>query len=281
MGAPKVVIIGCGKMGEALLAGWLEETEGAAASLDASSFLVVNPSEGRRVQIAARYGVECVADASQVEGADLVVLAVKPQVMPEAVEALSRSRAWEGWSQGANGPLFISIAAGLPIEWLASHLPSGARIMRVMPNTPLMVGQGASAVAAGAQATPQDAEMALELFGALGVAELVPESQIDAVCALSGGGPAYVAALIEALTAAGEAQGLDAALADRLVTQTVSGTCALMEQQGLTPEEARLAVCSPGGTTLAALGAMADAGFQSAVAEGIDAAVRRAKELAR
>lgn len=280
MGAPKAVIVGCGKMGEALLAGWLAQADGAAGALDASSFLAVSPGEGRRAELAERYGVECVADASQVGRADLVLLAVKPQAMGEALGALSRSPAWQGWQQGAGAPLFVSIAAGLSTEWLAERLLPGARIVRVMPNTPLMVGHGASAIAAGAHATAQDVDAVLDLFGALGIAELVPEGQIDAVCALSGGGPAYVASLIEALTAAGQAQGLDARLAERLVVQTVAGTCALMAARSLSPEQARVAVCSPGGTTLAALDAMGDAGFQAAVSQGVDAAVRRAKELA-
>lgn len=274
-----IAIVGCGKMGEAMLAGWLAAEDGPAAALGPSCFTVVAPGQSHRARLSERYGVACVEDASRIEGADLVVLAVKPQVMPEALEQLARSRAYGSW-RGSSSPLFVSVAAGLPTSRLATMLPPEAPIVRVMPNTPLMVGQGASVVAAGPFASPAQVEAVLGLFGALGLAEQVEEGQIDAVCALSGGGPAYVAALIEALTAAGAAQGLDAALAERLVVQTVAGTCTLMEQQGLTPEQARIAVCSPGGTTLAALQAMDDAGFAAALSQGVDAAVRRAKELA-
>lgn len=273
------VIIGCGKMGEAILSGWLASDSLPASSIEATDITVVNPGIERRDFIEGAYGVACLEDVTEVSpqsNPDVVVLAVKPQVMGEVLDQVSRQPAFQG---GADGPLFISIAAGLTTERIAAALPAGAPVVRVMPNMPLMVGAGASAVCGGANASKEHVDYVAALFGCLGRAVVVDESQMDAVCALSGSGPAYVAALIEAMRDAAVQAGLGAELAETLAQQTVLGTAQLLESTGLSPEEAREAVCSPGGTTLAALDSMYGAGFNEVIAGGINAAVVRSKEL--
>lgn len=265
-------------MGEAILAGWLESGEGPALSIDARSFCVAEPGDARRLCLQERYGVSCVASASQLPfDPDLVILAVKPQVMADVLHEISACTRYAG---GLQGPLFISIAAGLSTSWLEDALPTDARLVRVMPNTPLMVGQGASGLCTGSACTDADLQLACDLFACLGRAFLVPEDSMDAVCAVSGSGPAYVAALIEAVRDGAVAQGLDPRFAEDIFLQTVQGTAALMRERGQDAEQTRLAVCSPGGTTLAALEAMEREGFAKACKAGVAAATARSKELA-
>jgi pyrroline-5-carboxylate reductase len=277
----KVCILGCGKMGGAVLEGWLTATSGACAGIEADACTIVSAHQSSHAALRKRFGqdvaiVESVLDAPAF---DMVVIGVKPQVFGSVLPELAR--AIEANAQVTPSPLVVSIAAGITLEAIEAALPAAARVVRVMPNTPLQVGAGASVVAAGAGATQADAQFVCELFAALGMADIVPEAQIDAVCALSGGGPAYVAALMEALERAGVESGLDAGLAAALVRQTVIGTCKLMDKTGQSAEATRVAVCSPGGTTLAALDAMENAGFSNSISAGIIAAQTRAKELAQ
>ena len=272
-------IVGGGKMGEAILSGWLSGDAAPADAIQVSDVTVVEPGDDRRVFLETTYGVACVADASEIaHRCDVVVLSVKPQVMMGVLQAVAQNPMFQG---GSDGPLFVTIAAGLTTERIASALPQGAPVVRVMPNMPLMVGAGASGVCKGAFATDEDVQYVAALFGCLGRAVVVDESQMDAVCAVSGSGPAYVAAMVEALRDAGAAQGLDPDLAEVLALQTVLGTARLIDETDLTPQTAREAVCSPGGTTLAALDAMNAAGFAGVIDAGVDAAVIRSKELAR
>ena len=273
------VIIGGGKMGEAILSGWLASTVTPADVIGISDITVVEPGAERRSHLCKTHGVSCVADAAEVNrSADVVVLAVKPQVMMSVLDSLAQLPIFQG---GADGPLFVSIAAGLTTERIAANLPQGAPLVRVMPNMPLMVGAGASGVCGGANAASDQVRYVADLFGCLGRAVVVDETDMDAVCAVSGSGPAYVAAMVEAMRDAGAAQGLDPELAEILALQTVLGTARLIDETTLTPQTAREAVCSPGGTTLAALDAMNAAGFVRVFDEGIAAAVRRSKELAQ
>lgn len=272
----RIALIGGGKMGEAIMGGWIATQADPAQALGASSFAVANPGQERRDYLTERYGVACVADACELQTADIVVLVVKPQVMMGVLESIVNLPAYGG---GAQGPLFISIAAGLTTQRLESALPAQARLVRVMPNTPLLVGAGATTVTAGSQVSAGDVELVRALFACLGQAYVVDEDAMDATGAVSGSGPAYVAALIEALRDAGVAQGLDAALAESLAFQTVYGTATLMERTGQNAETTRIAVCSPGGSTLAALAAMDEAGFAASLDAGVAAAVRRSEEL--
>ena len=271
----RIALVGCGKMGGAALDGWLRSSKAPADALEASSFVVVSPREEHRAEIENAYGVATVADVSQLRGLgpfDTVVLAVKPQVMGAVLEGLADVC-------GADLPLVVTIAAGIPTSRYEAALGHDARVVRVMPNMPLQVGMGASVVAGGSNASEEDVRLVNDLFDALGTSSVVPEDQIDAVGAISGSGPAYVAYMVEALRDAGVRAGLDAGLAESLALETVGGTYAAMKAQGSSPEEMRISVCSPKGTTLAALAAMDDAGFKEVFESGVQAAIRRSIEL--
>ena len=265
-------------MGQAIVGGWLAASQGPAASILPEHVVVVNPGAERRDFLARRYGVSCLADARDVDAADLVVLAVKPQVMASVLGSLEGCGAYGGASAG---PLYVSIAAGLTTARLESLLPAGARLVRVMPNMPLSIGEGASAVTGGANASQDDVDLVESLFSCLGSAVIVEEHLMDACCAVSGSGPAYVAAMIESLRDAGVAEGLSPEVAEALALQTVFGTARLIKDTGQSPAVVRESICSPGGTTLAALAAMDEAGFDHVFSAGVSAAVRRSKELAK
>lgn len=272
----RIALIGGGKMGEAILGGWISSAVAPADALTPDQFVVADPGAERRDYLVERYHVRCVADATQIKQADIVVLAVKPQVMSSVLETISDEPAF---SLGEQGPLFVSIAAGLSTARLESELPAGAHVVRVMPNTPLLVGCGATTVTAGSSASESELALVCDLFACLGSAHIVEERDMDAAGAVSGSGPAYVAAFIEALRDAGASQGLDRELSEQLAFDTLRGTVELMARTGQSAETTRIAVCSPGGTTLAALGAMEEAGFARAIDAGVAAAVRRSKEL--
>lgn len=291
-------VLGCGKMGEAIVSGILN----ARFNLRPDRIYVVEHSESQRERLAEEYGVKTfptLKDArvefeslssdwsgdegyskerSMADRFDFFLIAVKPQAVPQLLEEMRPN-----FKYAKKPPLIVSIAAGITTDTIASAFDGNVRVVRVMPNTPLKVGQGASVVAAGPGATENDVDLVREQFAYMGTAEVVDESQIDAVCALSGGGPAYTALMIEALTKAGAAQGLSPELAQKLAVQTILGTCQLINDTSISPEAAREAVCSPGGTTLAALAAMESPGegFSASIEAGIAAAVARAKELAK
>ena len=271
----RILVVGSGKMGEAIVAGWISCKDAPADAIDAASVAIADPGADRRAYMQQTYGVATYPDASQAPVADIVVLAVKPQVMMGVLENIAACETF----QGANLPLFVSIAAGISTAKIEGALPEGAHVVRVMPNTPLMVGAGASGVCQGALATTEDVNYVRDLFACLGEAVIVSEKDMDAVCGVSGSGPAYVAAMIEALVAAAENEGLDAVLAEKLATQTVYGTAKLMLDRNQSAEVTRIAVCSPGGTTLAALDAMHAHGFNDVFQAGVSACVKRSKEL--
>lgn len=282
----RIAIIGAGAMGSAILRGWVASTQPPAADLAGASFIVIDPSADKREALASELGVSAYGDldsATRAEGTpDMVLLAVKPQILDGALVDLAAS----DWFGDARLPLVVSIAAGIKTSQIEGALCGGSanaavHVVRVMPNLPLQVMMGASVIARGAAASTDEAALVCDLFAALGFASQVEESQIDAVCAISGGGPAYVAKMIEDLTSAGVANGLSAELAQQLAITTVGGSFALMDETGIAPEALRKAVCSPGGTTLAALGAMDEGGFSTSIEAGVDAAIERAKELAR
>ncbi len=270
----RVAIIGGGKMGEAILAGLLNAYTGVAAALKAENFVVVNPGLERRALLQSNYGVASVERIDQLEPCSLVILAVKPQVMPQVLPELAACP----WVAGA---YVLSIAAGISTASIEAALPQGVKVVRAMPNTPLTVSSGITAVCAGSSASAEDALAAKDLFEALGQAVVVEESQMDAVTAVSGSGPAYVAALIEAMVQAGEELGLEASTAESLATATVEGTAVLLRKTGQGATQTRLDVCSPGGTTLAALKAMEDKGFSHSIVAGVHAAAVRSKELSQ
>jgi pyrroline-5-carboxylate reductase len=177
--------------------------------------------------------------------------------------------------------LLISVAAGIPTGLIERALPAGTRVVRTMPNTPALVGAGATAIAAGSHATEEDLALAETLFRSVGISVRVPEEQLDAVTGLSGSGPAYVFAMIEALRDAGVGEGLPEDTALQLASQTVFGAARLLRDGNESPEVLRERVTSPGGTTRAGLDALAAAGFAEAVLGAVRAATRRSVELGK
>jgi pyrroline-5-carboxylate reductase len=204
---------------------------------------------------------------------DVVILAVKPQVMQQALAEVRE--------HVRRDALVVSIAAGVTIAKLAAGLAAGQRIVRVMPNTPCLIGRGASAYALGPTATEDDGRLVAQLLSAVGVAQEVPESQLDAVTGLSGSGPAYVYRLIEVLTEGGLEVGLPAELAATLAVHTVAGAAEMVLATREAPAKLREQVTSPNGTTLAGLQAMEENGFQNAVLSAVRAATLRSAELGK
>lgn len=257
-------------MGEAILAGWLSPSCGAFSK---DNIVVVDPGEDRRQHIRQTYGVICIESAALLPASSVVLLAVKPQVMSSVLAEMS-SLSW------VSDALVISIAAGITTQQIAAAFRQSA-IVRVMPNTPLMVGAGAVALCAGPRATEDSLAFVESLFSSIGTVVRVDESQMDAVTAVSGSGPAYVAALIEAMVVAGVQEGLSAEVAEKLAVATIEGTGSLLRITGQTAARTRQDVCSPGGTTLAALSAMEHMGYSASIQAGVHAAAVRSKELSQ
>lgn len=265
----KFAFIGAGNMAGALIRGLL-----GTGSVTAEQITAADPDSERLSALQAELGIGVTSDnAEAVSGADVVVLATKPQVFPQVLPGLA--------SALPAGAVVISIAAGIPTAQIEQALPSGARVVRTMPNTPALVGAGATAIAAGQNAEEDDLALAEGLFRSVGIAVRVPEASIDAVTGLSGSGPAYVFAVIEALRDAGIREGLPEDTALLLASQTVFGAAKLLLAQNEPPEVLRERVTSPGGTTRAGLDALARAGFDDAIAGAVRAATRRSVELGK
>ncbi len=275
-----VAIVGAGKMGESILKGWIASDVGAAATLNPESFLVVEPNEDRRIYLQQTYGVKACDGVQEALTCDLVLLAVKPQVMADVLGTIALEMTAMQNDDAKELPLFVSIAAGMTTERILSMLERDVELVRVMPNMPLQVSAGASAVCGARTATVQSVELVKDLFSCLGIAVVLPESLMDAATALNGSGPAYVAKMIEAMRDAAVDEGLERDVAERLALQTVYGTALVLHETGQDVGDFKKSICSPGGTTLAALDAMDQAGFDEVFVEGIHAAVVRAKELA-
>ena len=270
MTGERVGFLGAGAMGEALAGGLI------AAGTPAAQLIAADPDPARRKAVAERLAIRTTADpAEMVLASDLVVIAVKPSVVAGALDALG------GAGDAALArPLWVSIAAGVPLRTLAAHLPPGARIVRAMPNTPALVRAGATAFVANAAAGPADRAAARRLFEAVGYAWEAPhEAQLDAVTGLSGSGPAYVFVFLEALADAGVAAGLPRDAAYQLAFHTVHGAAKLALETGRHPGSLKDQVTSPGGTTIAGLERLEAAGFRAALYAAVDAATRRAREL--
>jgi len=263
----KLVFLGTGNMAEALLKGLLRD-----GTADPEEIVCAEPRAPRREEIADRYGVEVTADNRAAAAlADLLILSVKPQVM----EALLADIA-----PAVDGrKLVVSVAAGVPIAALARRLPAGTRIIRSMPNTPALVGAGATALARGPHASEEDLTVARALFEAVGTALVVDEPMLDAVTGLSGSGPAFVFLAIEALADGGVRAGLPRAIALPLAAQTVLGAARLVLETGQHPAELKDQVTSPGGTTIAGVQVLEARAFRGALLDAVEAAARRSREL--
>ena len=256
--------VGGGRMGEALIAGALR------SGRSADSIVVVEASAARCQEIHERYRVVTAPEATTLRGVSTVVLAVKPQQIAEVCREIA--------DHLTPGTLVVSVAAGTTIAALSAALP-GHRIVRVMPNTPALIGRGMSAVCAGSQVSDDDLTDLMALLGAVGDVVRVEEAQMDAVTAVSGSGPAYAFYLAEAMESAAESLGLSAEVARRLVAQTLAGAGELLATSQRNPADLRADVTSPGGTTQAAIESLDRDEVAAAIQRAVVAAAKRSEEL--
>jgi pyrroline-5-carboxylate reductase len=267
-GSAKIAILGGGRIGEALLIGLL--TSGWRGR---DEIVVTSRRESRAAELHERHGVEATTDnPAAVDGAQLVVVAVKPQdidvLLGEIGDLLSPSQT------------VLSVAAAIPTATIEARIAENVPVVRAMPNAPSTVHEGMAGVCAGAHAGEAQLALAEEALKHLGRVVRVPESAMDAVTALSGSGPAYFALLAEAMIEAGILLGVSREISTSLVVQTMLGTAKQLRDQGMHPVELRESVTSPGGTTIAAIRELEQAGVRAAFLNAIQAAMNRARELA-
>lgn len=270
---PTIAMLGAGSMGRAILSGLL------APGVQVAGIRVTNRSAARAASLAGAPGVtayatETRADANRlaVEGAQVVLVAVKPAMVRDLLAEIADSL--------APGTVVVSVAAGVTAATMESLLPDSVSVVRAMPNTPAVVGKAVTGVSAGSRTEPEDLSLVRTLFETVGEVVEVPESQLDALSTISGSGPAYVFLLIEALTEAAVQKGFTPAQAATLVNGTFLGAAELLVSSGEDPAELRRRVTSPNGTTERAIAVLADADLPALFARATDAALARARELA-
>ncbi len=264
-----MAFIGGGNMAEALLAGLLRQGLSAREQL-----IVSDPHPARRNLLAERFGVTVTADnRTAAQGADIIVLCVEPQVLDAVLEELAPAL--------QSHPLVMSVAAGYPISRMRDHLKSVTRLVRAMPNTPTMIGEGVTALSLVQGLSPEDSDRARCLFESVGKVVLVEERLMDAVTGLSGSGPAYVFAMIEALADGGVLVGLPRSTAQVLAAQTLAGAARMIIDQGEHPGLLKDRVASPGGTTIAGLYQLEQGRLRATLISAVEAATERSAELGK
>jgi len=261
-----IAVIGAGKIGEVLLAGLLR------SGWPAQRLLATTRRAERAEELRTRYGIRVVDNEGALREAEVLAIAVKPQdagaLMAEIGPKVPADR------------LIVSLCAGLPTSFFAKWLPTGTPVVRVMTNTPALVDQAMTAISAGAYATAEHLALAEEMFAPLGRTIRIPESQQDAVTALSGSGPAYFYYLVEAMTDAGILLGLPRQVAHDLIVQTAIGSAIMLRDSGEHPVKLREAVTSPAGTTINAIRELEKHGVRAALLAALEAARNRAQEIA-
>ncbi|GAA1970218.1 pyrroline-5-carboxylate reductase [Kitasatospora viridis] len=262
----RIAFLGTGKIGEALLSGLLR------AGKRPADVLVTARRADRAAELAERYGVAAVSNREAAALADTLILAVKPQDMGALMEELAPHL--------TPGRLVISAAAGIPTRWFEARLPAGTPVVRVMPNTPVLVDEGMSVISGGSHATEEHLLRTEEIFRSVGKALRLPESQQDAATALSGSGPAYFYYLVEAMTDAGILLGLPRQVAHDLIVQSAIGASVMLRDSGEHPVKLREAVTSPAGTTISAIRELENHGVRAALLGALEAARDRSRELA-
>jgi pyrroline-5-carboxylate reductase len=263
----KTVVLGIGKMGGALVNGWI-----SSKLIPASKIIGVRSDASKVKQTTSQLKIKVTTSTDlALKGARLIILAVKPQKLKDVLSQVG------GFI--SKNALVVSIAAGVSTEQIEKLLPQGCPVVRVMPNTPSLLSAGMAAVAGGKRAKPAHVKLVLKLFAAVGKSIPVREDQMDWVTAVSGSGPAYVFHMIEAMIEAGVKGGLDEKVALALVAQTVYGAARMVQETGKSPAELRIQVTSPGGTTQAALDKMTELGFKAIVEKAMSAAAQRSAEL--
>ena len=264
----KIAFIGGGQMAEAMIGGLL-----AGQVCSAETIWATDPIAERRDRLKGQFDVRVgSANPEAVTWADVIVLAVKPQVFPAILRELGPILAH---------PLVISIVAGVTIRTIAEQIGGRTRVIRAMPNTPALVREGMTALATGAGVSDKDVYLARTIFETVGLVEAVEEQLMDAVTGLSGSGPAYVFQAIEALADGGVMMGLPRQTAELLAAQTVLGAARLVLDSGVHPAQLKDRVASPGGTTIAGLHQLEQGGFRAALMAAVEAATARSKELGR
>lgn len=260
--------IGAGNMAEALIRGLVNGKHIAADRVAASA-----PRKERLDELKAQYGITTTSDNKVVAKNQIVVLSVKPQIMDKLLREVGEHI--------RPGTLVISIAAGVDTETIEAAVPDGVRVVRAMPNTPALVGAGATAVSAGRHASEEDLAHAKALFDAVGITVVLDESHLDAVTGLSGSGPAYIFLILEALADAGVKVGLSRRNAQRLAAQTVMGSAKLLLDTDEHPGRLKDMVTSPGGTAIAGLHTLEEGGLRTTLINAVETATKRARELGR
>jgi pyrroline-5-carboxylate reductase len=264
---PAIAVLGAGKIGEALLSGLL------SAGRRVDELMFSERHAERSAELTTRYGLRSVDVATAAKDADVLVVAVKPQDIEPLLDELAP----------VIGPstLVVSLCAGLPTALYERRLPAGIPVVRVMPNTPAVVGQAMSAISAGEHAGPEHLDVVEQILAAVGKVVRVPEAQQDAVTALSGSGPAYFFYLVEAMIDAGILLGLPRAVAEKLIIQSAVGAATMLAETGEHPVILREAVTSPAGTTIMAIRELERHGVRAALLAAIEAARDRSAELGR
>ena len=264
----KIGFIGGGNMAEAFIKGLMN------GGFPATDILFFEPNEKRRELMIERYGITCAVDNIElVNKSDIVVVATKPQILYKVLEDIV--------TVFNDEKLLISILAGITTTTFEEGLGGQTRVVRAMPNTPALAGQGAAALCPGKNATEEDRRVAQHLFETVGIALWVEEGQMDAVTGLSGSGPAFVYTFIEALTAGGVQEGLRLDIAHSLAVQTVVGAAHLVKETGEHPALLREKVCSPAGTTIRAIRVLEERGLRAMMMEAVGAATTRSRELGK
>lgn len=262
----RIGFVGGGNMAEAFVKGLL------SSGFNRQGICFFEPNTARREELVRLYGIEAAPNNKElVSSSDIVVLATKPQIVDKVLADIRPAVKQD--------TLLISILAGVTTETLEGALDEGARIIRAMPNTPALVGQGAAALCSGSHADETDSARAQHLFELIGTVQWVEEGQMDAVTGLSGSGPAYVYTVIEALADGGVQEGLRRDIALALAIQTVLGAATLVKETGEHPALLRDKVCSPAGTTITAIRVLEERGLRATLMEAVSAATRRSKEL--
>lgn len=262
-------IIGAGNMAEALIRGLVRGGHVTADRVIASA-----PRRDRRDALHASYGIAVTADNREVaRRAELCLLATKPQILDRVLREVG--------SELRPGVLVISIAAGVDTDTIESAIAEGVRVVRAMPNTPALVGAGATAIAAGKHASDADLATARAVFDAVGITVVLDEAHLDAVTGLSGSGPAYIFLILEALADAGVKVGLSRRDAQRLAAQTVMGSAKLLLDTDEHPGRLKDMVTSPGGTAIAGLHTLEEGGLRTTLINAVETATKRARELGR
>ena len=265
----RIGFLGAGNIGEAMIRGLLQ-----AALVPAQDIAASDARPERLAQIARQHGIRpCADNATLVRESDVIVLAVKPQIMAAVCEEIARAV--------DKSKLIISLAAGVSTTTLRQHLPHVERLIRVMPNTPALVLEAVTAIARADGLEKGDLETAQALFGAVGRVVVLDEEALDAVTGLSGSGPAYVAIVIESLADGGVKMGLDRATAMTLAAQTVLGSAKLILETGTHPGQLKDMVASPGGTTIAGISALEEGGVRRTFINAVERATLRSRELGK